>query len=560
MNKLKTLVVPLSATLLIACGGGGDGGTAPFQDGGKGTSPFGGGAGTSFQDGAGTSPFGSGSGGSVSQAGDGPRPAADPTVVVSAAAVYGEVFSADTGAAVNGATVAFGTVSLSTDASGFFSQATYSPTNRLVQRASMTGFEDVYLPTTVLAAISSVSQFKLTLGGNASPLAGPGGVVSESSGPGRVSFPPNSLQDAAGLPSANAVAVRFTSVGLGSDSYLLSGDYTSSTNEPLEAFGAAVLSNAGNLQIDPTIAAVVRIPVSTRTASPPTSANLYYLDPATATWVQEGTANLVANDPAGAYYEGSVTRFAQWMVGQPLVSPVMVRGCVQDDAGVLVPNVRMVAEGVSYSGLAYVYTDSTGHFAAPVKVHSDLIVSGRRGAVLTNAASTKTETSDVTLGACLTLPSSNAATVRLTWGASPRDIDSHLLVPGGAHVYYPDSQRGSLDAEPFANLDVDDTTSFGPEMTTIRRPKTGIYRFYLHNFSGESNPGMTQSPTRVELSYLGRTVVFSPPTGEGANRYWHVFDIEVGANCSMTLYRYNRFRPDQPANPNVSTAGAACVP
>jgi uncharacterized protein YfaP (DUF2135 family) len=551
MNKLKTLVVPLSAILLVACGGGGDGGTAPFQGSGSGTSPF--------QDGAGTSPFGgAGSGGSVGQPGDGPRPAADPTVVVSAAAVYGEVFSAGTGAAVNGATVAFGTVSLSTDASGFFAQGTYPPTNRLVQRASMTGFEDVYLPTTVLTGISSVSQFKLTLGGNATALAGPGGVVSEPSGPGRVSFPPNSLQDAAGLPSANAVSVRFTSVGLGSDSYLLSGDYTSSTNEPLEAFGAAVLSNAGNLQIDPTLPAVLRIPVSTRTAATATSANLYYLDPATATWVQEGTANLVANDPAGAYYEGSVTRFAQWMVGQPLVSPVMVRGCVQDDTGSPVPNVRMVAEGVSYSGLAYVYTDSTGHFAAPVKTNSQLLVSGRRGAVLTNAASASTVTSDVTLGACLTLPSSNAATVRLTWGANPRDIDSHLLVPGGAHVYY--ANKGSLGVEPFASLDVDDVTSFGPEITTIRRPKVGIYRFYLHNFSGTLNPGMAQSPTRVELSYLGRTVAFSPPAGEGANLYWHLFDVEIGANCSMTLYRYNRFRPDEPANPNGAAAGQFCVP
>jgi hypothetical protein len=131
-------------------------------------------------------------------------------------------------------------------------------------------------------------------------------------------------------------------------------------------------------------------------------------------------------------------------------------------------------------------------------------------------------------------------------------------VPGGAHVYY--VNKGSLNVEPFASLDVDDVTSFGPEITTIRRPKVGIYRFYLHNFSGTFSPGMAQSPTRVELSYLGRTVAFSPPTGEGANRYWHLFDIEVGANCSMTLYRYNRFRPDEPANPNGSAAGQFCVP
>ena len=542
MTKLKWVVVLLSANLVLACGGGGgDAGTPPFQSPGAGTPPFGG---------------GSGGGG---QTGDGPRPAADPTIVVSSAAIQGEVFNASTGAAIDGATVAFGTASVSTDATGFFAQASYPATSRLVQRASSTGFEDVFLPTTVLAGIPSVSQLKLTPEGSSSTIIGTtGGSVSAQTGAGRVTFPANSLVDSAGAPSANAVSVRFTSLDVGGDTYLLSGDYTSSTNEPLEVFGAVVLSNAGNLQIESTIPAVLRIPVSTRTGAPPSSANLYYLDPVTATWVQEGTASLVANDPAGAYYEGSVTRFAQWMVGQALVSPVMVRGCVQDDAGAAVPNVRVVAEGISYTGLAYAYTDSSGQFAAPAKPNSQLLVTGRRGAVLSNAASVSTIAADVTLGACLTLPSANAATVRLTWGASPRDIDSHLRVPGGAHVYY--ASKGALDAEPFASLDVDDVTSFGPEITTIRRPKVGIYRFYLHNFSETFNPGMTQSPTRVELNYLGRTVAFSPPSGEGTSLYWHLFDLEIGANCSMTLYRYNRFRSDEPANPNTGSTGQFCVP
>jgi uncharacterized protein YfaP (DUF2135 family) len=368
----------------------------------------------------------------------------------------------------------------------------------------------------------------------------------------------NSLQDSSGAPSTGSVSVRLTSLNVGSDSYLLSGDYTSSTKAPLEVFGAAILSNAGSLQISAAIPATLRIPVSTRTSTTPSSASLYYLDPVTATWVQGGTASLVSSDPAGAYYEGNVSRFAQWMVGTALASPVMVRGCVKDDTGAAVPDVRIVAEGISYTGLAYTYTDATGQFAAPVKQGSQLLVTGRRGAVLSNAVAVTTTTADVNLTTCLTLPSANAATVRLTWGASPRDIDSHLRVPGGAHVYY--VNKGALDAEPFASLDVDDVTSFGPEITTIRRPKVGIYRFYLHNFSGTFGPGMTDSPTRVELNYLGRTVVFSPPGGEGTTLYWHLFDLEIGANCSMTLFRYNRFRPDEPANPNTAATAQFCVP
>ncbi len=542
MTKLNWLVVPLSAFLVLACGGGGqDAGSPPFQS-----------------TGAGTPSFGSGSGGGSGQSGDGPRPTADPTVVVSTAAVQGEVFNATTGAAISGATVAFGTASVSTDVSGFFAQATYSATSRLVQRASNVGYEDVFLPTTVVTGIPSVSTFKLTPEGSSSVLVGTtGGTATAQTGPGRITFPANSLEDSTGVPSATGVSIRFTGLDVGGDAYLLSGDYTSSTSQSLEAFGAAVLSNAGSLQIDPANPAVIRIPVSTRAGTPPASANLYYLDPVTATWVQDGTASLVS-DPAGAYYQGSVSRFAQWMVGQALSSPVMVLGCVQDDTGAPVQDVRIVAEGINYSALAYVYTNASGQFAVPVKAGSDLLVTGRRGAVLTNAVSTSTSSSNVTLAACLTLPSTNAATVRLTWGASPTDIDSHLRVPGGAHVYY--VNKGALDVEPFASLDVDDVTGFGPEITTIRRPKVGIYRFYLHNFSGTFSPGMTQSPTRVELNYLGRTVAFSPPAGEGTSLYWHLFDVDVGSDCSMTLYRYNRFRTDEPANPNSGTSAQFCVP
>src|SRR4029434_6987168 len=102
------------------------------------------------------------------------------------------------------------------------------------------------------------------------------------------------------------------------------------------------------------------------------------------------------------------------------------------------------------------------------------------GAFLTNSAARDVTTTTLDITPCLTLPSSNAATMRLTWGEFPRDIDSHLNTPDGSHVYY--ASKGSLTQNPFSSLDVDDVTGFGPEVTTIRRPKVGIYRFYLHNY------------------------------------------------------------------------------
>ncbi|MCL4234459.1 MAG: carboxypeptidase regulatory-like domain-containing protein, partial [Deltaproteobacteria bacterium] len=57
----------------------------------------------------------------------------------------------------------------------------------------------------------------------------------------------------------------------------------------------------------------------------------------------------------------------------------------------------------------------------------------------------------------------------LTWGATPSDLDSHLWAPhygcnaqNPYHLYFAARQCGVI-----VNLDVDDTTSFGPETTTV---------------------------------------------------------------------------------------------
>lgn len=532
------------AVLLASCGGGG---------GDPGTQPFGEGAGASIVGGGGTG----GTGGTTT--GDGARPAADPTVQVSTAAIQGQVIDAGTGSPVSGATVDFGGSSATTDAQGFYSQGTFAATSRLVLQSTATGFESLSVPARVVSGVPAVAVFRVVAQGTASDIVvGGGGTANAADGTGRVTIAANSLESAPGVPAASPVAVRITAQPIGTDPYAVSGDYTSSTGETLEAFGAGIVIAANNAQPSAAAPAVLRLPVSTRLGAPPSSATLYRLDTTNATWVAAGTATLTSVAGGTSYYEGNIDRFGQWLVGAPIAAPVQVTGCVVDDTGAVAANVRIVAEGIAYTGLSTVYTDAAGLFSVPVKGNANILVSGSRGAFLTNAASLSSGTG-AAVAPCLTLPSSNAATVRLTWGADPSDIDSHLHVPGGTHVYY--VNRGSLTAEPFASLDVDDVTGFGPEVTTIRRPKAGIYRFYLHNFSQDLSPGMTGSPTRVELNYAGRTLVFTPPAGEASNLYWHLFDLEISSNCAMTLYRYNRFRGDEPQNPNAAGATAQfCVP
>jgi len=537
----------LSLALLAACGGGGSAtGTTPFGD-GSGDPVFG--------EGAGNPPFGGGGGGGPS--GDGPRPNADPAVVVSNDDIQGTVFDARSGSGLASASVQFSGTTLTTISDGTYAQADATPAPRLVLLASASSYETLYRPTEVLGSVPSVNQLGLTPYGTASDITvAAGGTVTDTASTASVTLPANALVAAGGGPAPAVVGVRVTPIAAGTDPHLLSGDYTDDNGGRLESFGGAILGSSVPVDVAIGQQLTLRIPLSTRSTAPPSTANLYRFEPGTGAWVDQGPISITSGT-----YNAEVDAFGQYMVGSPIATPVTVTGCVNDDSGAPAANVRMEIEGISYSGTAQATTDGVGSFTLPARSSSRIIVSGRRGAFLTNSVARDVTTTQVDLTPCLTLPSANAATVRLTWGENPRDIDSHLRTPDGAHVYF--ASKGSLTAAPFSSLDVDDVTGFGPEVTTIRRPKVGIYRFYLHNYSQSFNPGMTGSPTRVELNYAGRPVVFTPPAGEGSALYLHVFDLYIAPNCTMTLYRYNRWRADEPQNPNASTTfttATECVP
>lgn len=61
----------------------------------------------------------------------------------------------------------------------------------------------------------------------------------------------------------------------------------------------------------------------------------------------------------------------------------------------------------------------------------------------------------------------------LTWGETPRDLDSHLDTPSGCHLFYGRKQcRGE------ASLDTDVTDSFGPETINIAKLMPGVYKYF----------------------------------------------------------------------------------
>ncbi|HGT7660333.1 TPA: tetratricopeptide repeat protein [Escherichia coli] len=112
--------------------------------------------------------------------------------------------------------------------------------------------------------------------------------------------------------------------------------------------------------------------------------------------------------------------------------------------------------------------------------------------------------------------------VVLSWGEKPFDLDSHLIFPGG-HIYF-DSKEGTD-----ANLDVDDTDSYGPETVTISKKhfdESYIYAVQDYSNKGLPNSNYLSASKAKVFVYVGSSLVrsYSVPAGKRGN-IWTVFKL-----------------------------------
>jgi hypothetical protein len=129
----------------------------------------------------------------------------------------------------------------------------------------------------------------------------------------------------------------------------------------------------------------------------------------------------------------------------------------------------------------------------------------------------------------------------LVWGETPYDLDSHLWTPQYGidstryHVCY--YRRGYQAEAPYADLDVDDTDSFGPEHVTIYQAYPGSYTYAVHDYRG--NDGLI-SASNASVSLLkpdGTVQTFYVPTnvpGVQENWWWIVARID-GTTGAVTV-------------------------
>jgi len=227
--------------------------------------------------------------------------------------------------------------------------------------------------------------------------------------------------------------------------------------------------------------------------------------------------------------------------------PAPVSAQVSGPTGTLTGTVTNAQNGQPISGATVsaggvtTTSNASGQFTMTVPAGTLTVTTSATG------FTTRTDSATVTAGASTTfnpslVPTSvgTGVSVVLTWGAQPSDLDSHLVGPNGSggrfHCYY-----GNSNPVPFVNLDIDDTSAFGPETITVSQQSgafvAGTYNYYVHNYSG--SPGFDVSSAVVTVFAAGAQVAqysVGAATGSPTSAYWSVFGFTLtpsGAGASI---------------------------
>ncbi len=224
-----------------------------------------------------------------------------------------------------------------------------------------------------------------------------------------------------------------------------------------------------------------------------------------------------------------------------------VTGAAIDNAKI---TVRKGWNKTSGSSIETLYTDSNGSFDIEAESGNYTLYIEKEGFISNFINITLVSGQSESLNGTLvpegsSLPEGDLRVV-LTWGSTPSDLDSHMVGPtadGGSyfHIYY-GAKNYYYDGTTYADLDLDDTTSYGPETTTIyQMNESGTYSFYVHDYSNSgynSSTEMSYSGAKV-LVYVGEQLymTYNIPAGREGT-LWHVFNYDAATHSITTVNQY----------------------
>lgn len=124
--------------------------------------------------------------------------------------------------------------------------------------------------------------------------------------------------------------------------------------------------------------------------------------------------------------------------------------------------------------------------------------------------------------------SDNAIRFVLSWGASPSDLDCHLEGRAGdgtyTHIYFSNMYQLNGGGQKIAELDVDDTNSFGPETVTLY-DMNGSFDFYIDDYT---NSGTISASGATVKIYVGSALYSTVVIPAGVSDLWHVCTVSGG--------------------------------
>lgn len=116
----------------------------------------------------------------------------------------------------------------------------------------------------------------------------------------------------------------------------------------------------------------------------------------------------------------------------------------------------------------------------------------------------------------------------LEWGETPRDLDSHLTGTSSqgtsVHLFYANRVVNGSNGK-IAELDIDDTSGYGPETTTLY-DIGGTYTYTVNNFSHDAQLSASGATVKVYTAGQSQPRIYNVPSGVGVN--WNVFKIQNG--------------------------------
>lgn len=236
------------------------------------------------------------------------------------------------------------------------------------------------------------------------------------------------------------------------------------------------------------------------------------------------TFNLLSANCSGQNDVAGIARDA--VTGQPLANVAV--------------NIRENWNNKEGNPIISVTTDADGHYSVALERGYYTIEFAREGyaSVFVNVfSSNASRFFDGTLNPTATAVDDTQFRVVLTWGETPEDLDSHLVGPTVAgdsadyfHVYFAHKIYYGLADEINASLDVDDTSSYGPETVTVFNVQSDKpYYYSVHDFTNGHNPDSTEmsfSGANIKV-YQGATLIkeYNVPSNQAGN-VWNVFYVK----------------------------------